>query len=202
MIDGLKRDKLIVRYWDDPVLSTLCDAVEDNEFGPKLDEFGTSLLAAMGDRNGIGLAAPQVGVTKRIFALSFPDDEVRYGAERPAGMLQVDQRRPIIVCNPVLVLDGRTVYAREGCLSLPGIHEQVARAETVKMQFRRTDGAATEIVLANINARVAQHEFDHLNGIMFFNYTDKRPQYGARMSKQVSKQVLRDWEKERSKRGI
>jgi peptide deformylase len=188
-------DKLIVRYWADPVLSTLCEAVDDNEFGPELTEFGTALLAAMKDRNGIGLAAPQVGITKRIFAMHFPD----WMEDRD---YEVYPKAPTVVCNPTLVLDGRTVYDREGCLSLPGIFEQVSRAEKVTMQFRQTDGAHQEVVLTNINARVAQHEFDHLNGIMFFNYTDIRPVYGRRMSKQVGKQVLRNWEKERSKRGI
>jgi peptide deformylase len=194
-------DKLIVRYWDDPVLSTLCDAVDDSEFGPQLGEFAVSLLTAMGDRNGVGLAAPQVGITKRIFAMCFPDDEEVNRRWSVAG-LPAKVRKAIVVCNPTLVFEGKTVYAREGCLSLPGIHEQVSRAQTVTMQYQQTDGVAKEIVLTDINARVAQHEFDHLNGIMFFNYTDKRPQYGTRMSKQVSKQVLRDWEKERSKRGI
>lgn len=195
-------DKLIVRYWDDPVLSTLCDAVEDNEFGPKLDDFAASLGLAMRDRNGVGLAAPQVGITKRIFAMAFPDDEENSRKWSVTGTPTFEPRKPIVVCNPTLVFEGKTVYAREGCLSLPGIHEQVSRAEKVTMQYRQTDGATKEIVLTDINARVAQHEFDHLNGIMFFNYTDKRPQYGARMSKQVSKQVLREWEKERAKRGI
>src|SRR5208282_2465162 len=190
MVENLK-----IRYWDDPVLSTLCGAVEDNEFGPKLDEFAASLLLTMDERSGIGLAAPQVGVSKRIFAMHFPD----WMEDRD---YRVPPKCPICICNPTLVLDGKTVYAREGCLSLPGIHEQVSRAEKITMQYRRTDGSSGEVVLTDINARVAQHEFDHLNGIMFFDYKDKRPQYGARMSKQVSKQVLRDWEKERSKRGI
>jgi len=197
MVENLK-----IRYWDDPVLSTLCGAVEDNEFGPKLDEFAASLLLTMDERSGIGLAAPQVGITKRIFAMRFPDDEEANRRWSAAGVPPIEVRKPIVVCNPTLVFDGKPVYAREGCLSLPGIHEQVSRAQTVTMQYRQTDGTPKEIVLADINARVAQHEFDHLNGVMFFNYTDKRPVYGARMSKQVSKQVLRDWEKERSKRGI
>jgi|SRR5579863_273051 len=195
-------DKLKMRYWDDPVLSTVCDKVEDNEFGPKLEEFAASLLATMADRNGVGLAAPQVGVTKRIFAMAFPDDEENSRKWAVTGLPIRDVRKPIVICNPVLSLGGRTVYAREGCLSLPGVHEQVARAETVKVDFQWADGSPSQFSLTDINARVAQHEFDHLNGIMFFNFTDKRPQFGARMSKQVSKQVLRMWEKEKARRGL
>ncbi len=195
-------DRLTIRYWDDPVLSTLCDAVEDNEFGPQMEKFAADLLETMDFRHGVGLAAPQVGVTKRVFAMAFPDDEEDSRKWAVTGIPAADPRKPIVICNPVLVLDGRTVYSREGCLSLPGIHEQVARAENVKIDFRWANGSPSQITLSNINARVAQHEFDHLNGLMFFNFTDKRPKYGARMSKQVSKQVMRMWEKEKARRGL
>ncbi len=192
-------DKLTIRYWDDPVLSTVCDAVEDNEFGPKLEEFGESLLATMDAHNGIGLAGPQVGVAKRVFVMTFPDGEIQWEGKQP---VIVNERAAVVVCNPTLVLDGGTVREREGCLSLPGIHEQVARAEKVTMQFRYPNGVAEELILTNINARVAQHEFDHCNGLMFFDFRDKRPQYGSRMSKQTSKYVLRLWEKEKTRRGL
>jgi len=188
-------DKLTVRYWDDPILSTVCDPVEDNEFGPKLEEFAASLLLTMDAFHGIGLAAPQVGVSKRMFAMHFPD----WMEDRDYG---IAPKAPFVVCNPSLILYGKTVQEREGCLSLPGIHEQVARAEKVTMQYRTPDGRSDEVALANINARVVQHEFDHLNGIMFFNFRDIRPEYGRRMSKQVSKQVMRLWEKERIRRGL
>lgn len=195
-------DKLTMRYWDDPVLSTVCDAVEDSEFGPKLEEFAASLLVTMGDRHGVGLAAPQVGIAKRIFAMAFPDDEENSRKWSVTDTPTMKSREPIVVCNPTLVLGGKAVCAREGCLSLPGIHEQVARAEKVTMQFRTPSGVPSEIALADVNARVVQHEFDHLNGVMFFDFKDKRPEYGARMSKQLSKYVLRQWEKEKSRRGL
>ena len=104
-------------YWDNTVLSTVCDSVEDNEFGPKLAEFAAALVAKMDTANGIGLAAPQVGLAKRIFAMHFPDGG--------------DQCEPIVVCNPTLELSGDTLREREGCLSVPGVFEQVARADQV-----------------------------------------------------------------------
>ena len=79
--------------------------------------------------------------------------------------------------------------------------EQVARAEHVIMEYSDPLGKNYEALIDKLDARVAQHEFDHLNGIMFFDWKDKRPEYGARMSKQVSKHVLRTWEKEKAKRG-
>ena len=192
-----KANILPLRYWDDPVLSTVCDKIEDNEFGSKLEEFGLELIATMNDKNGVGLAAPQVGVAKRMFAMMFPDHE---------------DMKPIVVCNPALQLKGRTVPAREGCLSLPGVFEQVYRAEEVWMQFQDPTGKAFEMpLLTPFDARVAQHEYDHLDGIMFFDYKDKRDQFvtedfptprGARMSKQLSKSVMREWEKVKKQRGL
>ena len=178
---------LPLRYWDDPVLSQVCDKIDDSGFGPELEEFGRELIATMGAKNGIGLAAPQVGVAKRVFAMAFPDHR-----EAP----------PIVVCNPVLVLSGSELREREGCLSLPGLFEQVGRASHVNMRYRQPDGKEVELVLDLWNARVAQHEFDHLNGIMFFDYKDKRDKYGARMSKNPSKRLMREWEKEKKKLGL
>jgi peptide deformylase len=174
-------DVLQIRYWDDPVLSTVCEPVLDTEFGSKLEEFATQLLATMNTYKGIGLAAPQVGVTRRIFIMHFPESAKN-------GKLTVP---PLVVCNPNLELRGGALQHEEGCLSVPGIYEQVSRSREVLMRYFTTRGEEREIELSDMNARVAQHEFDHLNGIMFF---DRR-----RVSKQVSKAVERAWEKQKNK---
>jgi peptide deformylase len=195
MIAGAK--VLPLRYWDDPVLSTVCGKIEDSEFGPQLEAFGRELIATMLDANGVGLAAPQVGVAKRIFVMEFPDHK---------------DLQPIVVCNPSIKLVGATVHGIEGCLSLPGVRQQVYRAESVWMQYQDATGKHFEMPLITaFDARVAQHEYDHLDGVMFFDYKDKRegfvtPEHpepwGARMSKNMSKTALRDWEKEKRKRGL
>lgn len=187
--------KLSIVLWDDPVLSRVCDEIQDSEFGPELETFAGQLLATMAAHNGLGLAAPQVGVAKRMFAMKFPEQAAA---------------APIVVCNPMLMLQGDTTYALEGCLSLPGIYEQVSRAAQVTMAYRTPAGERAELSLSAMDARVAQHEGDHINGIMFFDSKDRRDgffdahgrPYGSRMSKQLSKQVLRNWEKEKSKRGL
>jgi len=185
---------LPIRYWDDPVLSKVCDKIEDNEFGSSLEEFGRELIATMKAKHGVGLAAPQVGASKRIFVMETPDNE---------GF------PPLVVCNPTLLLTGLNQPGREGCLSLPDVFEQVYRAEGVVLQYKNPLGVACEIILPTpMNARVAQHEFDHLNGIMFFDYKDKRENYvtpenptprGARMTKNLYKQLMREWEKKNGK---
>jgi peptide deformylase len=182
---------LPLRYWDDPMLSTVCEPLGDAEFGSQLEEFGRDLLATMQAKNGVGLAAPQVGVTKRVFAMLFPDHR---------------DSEPVVVCNPELVLSGSVVYGQEGCLSLPNVYQQVYRASSAFLRYRTTDGSTVEKPLTLWDARVAQHEFDHLNGIMFFDYLNKRKEFvteehpepwGPRMSKQMAKAVLRDWEKKK-----
>jgi peptide deformylase len=188
---------LPLRYWNDPVLSAVCEPVGDGEFGPQLEEFGRDLVATMTAKNGVGLAAPQVGVTKRVFAMAFPDHR---------------DLEPAVVCNPELRLTGSTVYGQEGCLSLPDVYQQVYRASSAFLRYRTPDGKTVELPLGTPwDARVAQHEYDHLNGIMFFNYLDKREEFateehpepwGARMSKQMCKAVLREWDSVREKKGL
>lgn len=193
----MSKTLLTLCYWDDPALSTICDEVAgEGGFGSQLEEFGRELVATMNAKNGIGLAAPQVGIPSRVFAMSFPDHR---------------NWEPIVVCNPELVLKGSTVYADEGCLSLPGIYQQVYRASAAVLRYRKPSGEHAELELATPwDARVAQHEFDHLNGIMFFDHLDKRVEFateehpepwGPRMSKQMAKHVLREWDKVRDKYG-
>src|SRR5271157_4540789 len=160
MIAGAK--VLPLRYWDDPVLSVVCGKIEDSEFGSQLEEFGRELIATMLDKNGVGLAAPQVGVTKRMFVMEFPDHK---------------EMNPIVVCNPTIKLVGKNEPGNEGCLSLPGVRQQVYRAAEVWMQYQDTTGKQFEMpLITSWDARVAQHEYDHLDGIMFFDYKDKRPE--------------------------
>lgn len=169
---------LDLRYWNDPVLSSICEPVRESEFGSKLEEFGIELISTMDTHKGLGLAAPQVGVTKRLFVMHLP----KWGVS------------PIVVCNPTLKIYGPILYLQEGCLSVPEVFEQVARQQSITMRFFWPSGKEDELQLDDMDARIAQHEADHLDGIMFF---DRR-----RMSKQMSKAVIRAWEKQKVKLGI
>ena len=164
---------LNLRYWDDPVLSTVCEPVRDSEFGSKLEDFGRELISTMVDHNGVGLAAPQVGVSTRIFAMHFPKGGVSLS--------------PIAVCNPTLQFSGPIVLLQEGCLSVPEVFEQVARSQFATMRYFTLLGEEREVEIRDMDARIAAHEIDHLDGIMFF---DRR-----RMSRQMSKALLRKWDK-------
>jgi peptide deformylase len=131
----------------------------------------------MNTYKGLGLAAPQVGIARRIFIMHFPESAKEGKLTSP----------PLVACNPTLELSGETLYEQEGCLSVPTIFEQVARPKTTLMRYFTVLGVEKEIELHDMNARVAAHESDHLNGVMFFDR--------SHMSKQVQKALLRKWEK-------
>lgn len=170
-------------YWNNPVLSLRC--FEIRGYGLALQKFADTLIDAMNNYQGVGLAAPQVGVPIRVFVMQFPE------SVNGKGELTLP---PIAVCNPILELSGPIIQGEEGCLSLPGVFEYVGRSKRALMRYFTPMGEEKELDLVDMNARVAQHETDHLDGIMFF---DRR-----RVSRQVNKAVERAWEKERIRRGI
>jgi peptide deformylase len=166
---------LNMRYWEDPVLSSVCHQVTKDEFGGNLAEFGDLLLATMKKfDNGVGLAANQVGLRKRLFAMRFPDKE---------------DLKPIVVVNPVVTKSEGRQVGNEGCLSVPTIYDEVERAQFVSMTFQHIDGSDGRLDLEGLEARIVQHEVDHLDGIMFFE----------KMPRQSRRHVLRQWEKIRDR---
>lgn len=169
------RGKLNMRYWDDRTLQTECHRVAAHEFGAGLEEFSGLLLKTLESHgNGIGLAANQVGLTQRLFAIEFEEDGFA----------------PFVMVNPVITRRSVEMEAGvEGCLSLPTIYDQVMRHKAITVEFQYPDGKDGKYDLEDLNARVVQHEIDHLDGLMFFD----------RMSRQMKKNVLRQWDKIRDK---
>jgi len=141
----------IVKY-PDPVLDRPAEPV--TEFNDELRKFVDDMFESMYAAKGIGLAAPQVGVSKRITVidLSFK--------ERP--------EEKIVLVNPEIVLREGKQYEEEGCLSLPEIREKVSRAAKVKVRAQDVEGSWFEMEGTELLARAFQHEIDHLDGILFF----------------------------------
>jgi peptide deformylase len=161
-------DTLIIRLWDDPVLSQVCSKVEDNEFGSSLEAFGQQLMRTM-EGTGLGLAAPQVGELKRVFVMR-------------------REETSIVAVNPVVRSYGDVVGHKEGCLSTPGIRVWIERPRQAVMQYQNPlNGETTEVDLADMEAFCAQHEEDHLLGIMIF---DRR-----RVTRQQHRLAMREWKK-------
>jgi peptide deformylase len=141
----------IVKY-PDPVLERPSEPV--TEFNDELRKFVDDMFESMYAAKGIGLAAPQVGVSKRltVIDLSFK--------ERPEEKL--------VLINPEIILREGKQYEEEGCLSLPEIREKVSRAAKVKVRAQNLDGKWFEMDGTELLARAFQHEIDHLDGILFF----------------------------------
>lgn len=140
---------LSVRLYGDPVLRQRARPVE--AVTPELRRLIDDMVETMHHQVGIGLAAPQIGVPLRILVM----DDGRRGTRA--------------LVNPEIRERRGAVRAEEGCLSLPGIFAEVERAEWVRVEATDPDGAPVTLEARGLEARVVQHELDHLDGILFID---------------------------------
>jgi peptide deformylase len=126
---------------------------------PKLATFAQQMLETMRQANGVGLAAPQVGVLLRFFVAELPEDE-------ESG----DPAEPYVLFNPEIIKGSGEQIGYEGCLSIPGYVGEVARQDRVTVKGLDEKGRPVRLKVEGYLARVFQHEIDHLDGILF---TDK-----------------------------
>ncbi|MEF3048317.1 peptide deformylase [Pseudotabrizicola sp. L79] len=138
----------------DSRLKKPCDPVA--EFTPDLAELAQDMLETMYDAPGIGLAAPQIGVMKRVLVM----DCIKDGPPRP-----------MVLINPQIVWssEDQSVY-EEGCLSIPDQYAEVKRPETVRVTWQDATGAPQEEQFDGLWATCVQHEIDHLDGKLFIDY--------------------------------
>lgn len=146
---------LPLRLWPDPVLSVVCEAVGAADVGG----LAADMLDTMYHEYGRGLAAPQVGVLQTLFVM-----DAAWKSGDPAPMVFVD---------PVIVWASDTLaMGPEGCLSIPGVTAQVARAVAVRLAWTDLDGARREAGFDGFAAVCIQHEMDHLRGIVTLDHLD------------------------------
>tara|TARA_A100000164_G_C21835133_1_gene737303 strand:- start:234 stop:809 length:576 start_codon:yes stop_codon:yes gene_type:complete len=153
----------IVAYGD-PVLKKKAKQINTNE-PSELKSLITDLWDTMYNAKGVGIAAPQIGVSKSIFVadFSFFEKEENFFENELIQMKQV-------FINPTIKENGEDFTYPEGCLSIPHISENVVRKSNLKINFLDENFILQEINCSGIIARVIQHEYDHLKGILF---TDK-----------------------------
>ena len=151
---------LPVVTYDDPVLRKPAEQVDPEH--PGLGKFIDDLFETMYEASGVGLAAPQVGVSLKLFVVdadAITEDE------------EEDSFGPGVFINPEIeVVDPEKWDAEEGCLSLPDIREKVARPETIRIRYQDRDFNTHEEEHSGWYARVLQHEYDHLRGVLFIDY--------------------------------
>jgi len=150
-----------------PILSA--DAPELRRKAKRIKDFNQALRALVADMfetlqaaNGLGLAAPQIGVSLRVVVIEIPADE-------ESG----EKGRRYALCNPEIVKASGEEYAEEGCLSLPGLFGEVKRAATVTVKGFTPEGKPIRVKGEGLLARVLQHELDHLDGILFIDRLER-----------------------------
>jgi peptide deformylase len=158
---------LKVRRYGDPVLRRRATAVE--MVTSDVRRLADDMIDTMYDEVGIGLAAPQIGVSLRLMVVG---DEEGRGAQ--------------VLINPAITAQGGTVAAEEGCLSLPGVFAQVTRFEWVTLEAQDLEGRPIAITARGLRARVFQHEIDHLDGVLFIDRLE--PVVRDRIKRRIKKE--------------
>ncbi len=141
-----------VRIIGDPILRKKAEPVLD--FDKKLRKFVDDMIDIMYVEDGIGLAAPQIGFSRQVVVV---DASELVKGEYPRAFI-----------NPEIIeFSEETDVKEEGCLSIPGVHEEVVRSTRIKVKYQNEKGKEFTEEYTNWLARILQHEIDHLNGILF-----------------------------------
>ncbi|NNF05913.1 MAG: peptide deformylase [Candidatus Eisenbacteria bacterium] len=146
-------DQLYLRLYGDPVLRERTKEVE--AFGEPLKDLIQRMYEVMYEEEGVGIAAPQVGSRQRLLVLDVPLED---GGEF----------RGVLV-NPEILEEEGKQKGEEGCLSFPGIREEVTRADRIKVRAKNEAGEDMEFQADGFLSRAVQHELDHLNGVLFID---------------------------------
>jgi len=143
-----------IRIIGDEALRKVANEITD--FDESLRILAQDMLDIMHDSDGIGLAAPQLGISKRVIVTDISEVNKNIG--------------PLIFVNPVVLETKGEIKMEEGCLSVPGVREDVIRPKKIMLKYQTTDGEQKIEEFDDLMARVVQHEIDHLNGILFVDY--------------------------------
>lgn len=143
-----------------PVLRSRTDRIESDQLpGDEVQGLIDDLIDTLRDSGGVGLAAPQVGEGLQLFVYEVPE-EAR--PEEPVALK--------VLVNPMVEPHARElVYDWEGCLSIPGLRGLVPRYPEVRVEATDRDGEPLSFIASGFEARIVQHEYDHLNGVIFLD---------------------------------
>jgi len=139
-----------------PILRKKSILIEESEIkGKKMREFCQDMTETMIKKDGVGLAAPQVGINSRLVVVTI-------------------NGKPICMINPQITKRSwARAWDEEGCLSVPGVYGQVQRNKKINCIYTNPEGEKKKIIAQNLDARIIQHEIDHLDGILFIDKTKK-----------------------------
>ena len=160
------RRQVSVRTVGDPILSK--PAAPILSVGPETVRLAEEMLEALRVFNGIGIAAPQYGVSLRLVVLDVPEESVE-GVPSP-GEEALLPRMPLVLINPEILSYSTAAATRdEGCLSVPDLYAPVTRPQKVVFRSQTLDGELLEYECGGLLGRCIQHELDHLEGKLFID---------------------------------
>ena len=166
---------LSLLYYPDPRLHTVAKPVQAVD--ARIRKLIGDMLETMYEANGIGLAATQVDFHKRLIVIDVSENK----------------QEPQVFCNPEILSAEGTGVTEEGCLSVPGIFDEVKRAATVRARAQDVTGKTFEVQLEGLAAVCLQHEMDHLEGKLFVDYLSdlKRERIRKKLEKDRKERATR-----------
>ena len=160
--------KLDILEFPDARLRTIASPVE--KVDASIQKLAEDMLETMYEAPGIGLAASQVNVHKRLIVVDVSED----------------QNEPHVLINPEYVKLGEEIDYQEGCLSIPGFYENVSRSDKIEVTALNKEGTAIKFIAEDLFAICIQHEIDHLEGKLFVDYISNLQR--TRIKKKLEKQ--------------
>ena len=167
--------KLPVYLYGHPVLREISEDI-DNTY-PDLKELMANMFETMYASDGVGLAAPQIGRNDRIVVID--------ASPLAENFPECDGFKRTLINPEIEILDGPQISRSEGCLSLPGLSEDVKRVEHIRLSYLDEDFQPHEEEISGFAARVVQHECDHLEGIVYMDHV-------SAIRKQLNRNKLRN----------
>lgn len=161
----LAGSKLPILTYPDPILSQ--KAVPVTDFNEELKSLVKDMLFTMYHAPGIGLAAPQVGKGLRLFVMDVDYDRETITNAEGKEEIRLSEFKPLVFINPVITGSNGTTTYEEGCLSVPGVYEEVKRHKNVHVKYQDLDGNFHEMEADDLLSICIQHENDHLDGVVF-----------------------------------
>jgi len=153
-------------YYGNPILRQSAQPV--TVFDAELKKLSADMVDTMRAEAGIGLAGPQIGKSLRIFVMEIPPD---MDEEEPGQRLNPSLNGPLVAVNPeIQAREEEQDELEEGCLSIPEVRGRVERPTDIVLRYQTVTGEEKRLPLTGLAARCAQHELDHLNGVLFIDH--------------------------------
>jgi peptide deformylase len=147
---------LNIRIYPDPILKKKAQSI--SKITDQHRRLVSAMIETMYAAPGVGLAAPQVGISQRLIVIHIPTEDEK------------EKRNPLTLINPRIIQKEGEILGNEGCLSLPEVSVDIKRSSYIKVVYEDPRGKEKRIEGTDLLARIIQHEIDHLNGILLVDY--------------------------------